>query len=384
MSRIHAARTEENKPMLKWQVLPMVLLAYLASTVSAGATRDRDHDRLPDRSAGVCSDGADNDGDGLTDMADYNCGNPQDTSEAHPAQPSWTTQPRNGERGSFEAQCFYSHRDMLDPIVFPGQNPASHMHDFVGAQNLNENSTNDSIRSDPNNCIRGGGKVPTVRTADKSAYWVPSLLVNDEEVNPTWATAADGGPGAGAVGVYYVGNRRVSQNMKLPPADFRVIAGNPMGAPAGAPGEVLIYNWYCPGGQAAPPTGPGGFPTCQTARLDLIVKFADCWDGVRSDSPNHRDHVAYSSYIPGTQFKRCPPSHPVEIPALVLNARYATTGGPTAHLSTRMMGASGGTDNTHADWMNGWDQTVFKKLIDECLNQDLYCGGQDGPVVGHP
>jgi Glycosyl hydrolases family 16 len=35
--------------MLKWLVLPMVVLAYLAATVSAGAPRDRDHDRLPDR-----------------------------------------------------------------------------------------------------------------------------------------------------------------------------------------------------------------------------------------------------------------------------------------------------------------------------------------------
>jgi hypothetical protein len=43
------ARTEENKPMLKWLVLPIVVLAYLAATVSAGAPRDRDHDRLPDR-----------------------------------------------------------------------------------------------------------------------------------------------------------------------------------------------------------------------------------------------------------------------------------------------------------------------------------------------
>ena len=34
--------------MLKWLVLPMVVLMYLASTVTAGATRDRDHDRLPD------------------------------------------------------------------------------------------------------------------------------------------------------------------------------------------------------------------------------------------------------------------------------------------------------------------------------------------------
>jgi hypothetical protein len=35
--------------MLKWLMLPMVVLAYFAATVSAAPPRDRDHDRLPDR-----------------------------------------------------------------------------------------------------------------------------------------------------------------------------------------------------------------------------------------------------------------------------------------------------------------------------------------------
>jgi Glycosyl hydrolases family 16/Bacterial TSP3 repeat len=49
MSRCDAARTEEDKPVLKWLVLPIAVCAYLAVTVSAATPRDRDHDRLPDR-----------------------------------------------------------------------------------------------------------------------------------------------------------------------------------------------------------------------------------------------------------------------------------------------------------------------------------------------
>jgi hypothetical protein len=49
MSRSDAAQTEENKPMWRWLVLPMVVLACLAATALADAPRDRDHDRLPDR-----------------------------------------------------------------------------------------------------------------------------------------------------------------------------------------------------------------------------------------------------------------------------------------------------------------------------------------------
>jgi Bacterial TSP3 repeat len=44
-----AGRRQEIAPMLKWLVLPMVVFAYLAATVSAAAPRDRDRDQLPDR-----------------------------------------------------------------------------------------------------------------------------------------------------------------------------------------------------------------------------------------------------------------------------------------------------------------------------------------------
>jgi Bacterial TSP3 repeat len=49
MSRNSAVQTEESTPMSKWLVLPMIVLAYIATSATAAAPRDRDHDRLPDR-----------------------------------------------------------------------------------------------------------------------------------------------------------------------------------------------------------------------------------------------------------------------------------------------------------------------------------------------
>jgi Bacterial TSP3 repeat len=49
LSRKVAAWTEENTPMSKWLVLPPVVLAYVAATVSPAAARDRDRDGMPDR-----------------------------------------------------------------------------------------------------------------------------------------------------------------------------------------------------------------------------------------------------------------------------------------------------------------------------------------------
>jgi hypothetical protein len=48
MSGNATAQTEKSTPMSKWLVLPMIVLACIAVTATAGP-RDRDHDRLPDR-----------------------------------------------------------------------------------------------------------------------------------------------------------------------------------------------------------------------------------------------------------------------------------------------------------------------------------------------
>jgi hypothetical protein len=49
MSGNAPAQTEKSTPMAKWLVLPIVVLAYIATSATAAAPRDRDHDRLPDR-----------------------------------------------------------------------------------------------------------------------------------------------------------------------------------------------------------------------------------------------------------------------------------------------------------------------------------------------
>jgi hypothetical protein len=49
---------------------------------------------------------------------------------------------------------------------------------------------------------------------------------------------------------------------------------------------------------------------------------ADCWDGVNVDSANHRDHVSYAI----GEGWRCPPSHPKQIPQIVLEYEFYAEG----------------------------------------------------------
>jgi Domain of unknown function (DUF1996)/Bacterial TSP3 repeat len=432
--------------MLKWLVLPLVVSAYLASTVSAGAPLDRDHDRLPDRwerkhhlSTATPSakrdpdrdrlknrrelrlrthprradtdrdrlrDGAevrrfhtnprkrDTDADGFSDSCELRKGtnprrrrshpkrrcskSPQEPPQKSPRQarppglPELPPPSPNGifgDSGLFYADCNYSHTSHDDPIVFPGQPGASHEHEFIGAQGLNAFSTNDSIRNEANTCIRAANESQQ-RDADKSAYWAPALYVDGQKVPP------NSGDHTADMGAYYKTNRRHTASIRPFPADFRAIAGVPTGGPSHI-GDQTVINFFCPDGVVQQPTGPGKAPLCQTNVLRVDINFGDCSDG-RSDSPNHRDHLAYSQAPADSHVRVCPSSHPIEVPALELGFTYRTRGGPTARL------ASGDFTTYHADFMNGWDQARLAQLVRDCLNTNKYCGGRDAPIPGHP
>ena len=64
---------------------------------------------------------------------------------------------------------------------------------------------------------------------------------------------------------------------------------------------------------------------------------------------------------------RCPADHPVAMPALQVNARYASTGGAGFVL------ASGGQYSGHADFFNAWNQQALQGLVTGCLNALRHC-----------
>jgi hypothetical protein len=271
--------------------------------------------------------------------------------------------------GSFHADCGASHRASDDPIVFPGQPGASHSHDFVGATTTDASATNASIRRGATTCSRDDeavkwqpdGKLRAKNPhADRSGYWVPTLYDDGTPLQPT-------------MGAYYTAGRRGFRAIKPFPDDLRVIAGSAKGGPIG--GEPKIVDWRCAPGQTLDPgsKNPPVAPTCKTERLDLDIRFPDCWNGRDSDSPDHKSHMAYSRKAKGGAGYVCPPDHPVLVPALRLGLRYPTTGGSGVRLS------SGAINTAHADFMNGWAPDKLAKLVRACLNIDKYCGGGSVP-----
>jgi len=245
--------------------------------------------------------------------------------------------PRHLQGVNFISSCAFSHRAMDDPIVYPGRPGLSHDHTFVGNASTNAFSTLRSLRAGATTCRRN---------ADTAAYWMPTLLVNGQAVEPRGAT------------IYY--RRRTVAPVRPFPAGLKMIAGNSRST---APQDLRVTFWNCgaDGGVARSADVPA-CPNDRGAGLRLHVNFPNCWDGANLDSPNHQDHMAYS--VRGA----CPSTHPVSVPAIALIFRYPTAGGAGVSLS------SGGHYSAHADFFNAWNQGTLTSLVRGCLNALRHCG----------
>ncbi len=233
---------------------------------------------------------------------------------------------------SFVSRCSYSHSANDDPIVFPSQPGASHLHDFFG------NKATDAFSSDDS--LRNGGQTTCAVRGDSSAYWVPALYENGEYAQP------------GSIEAYYQAAGK----------DFRRVEPFPQGL------KMLVkdsqaYMWFCVA-QGSKGWSSKTPPRCpQGEHLQLEIRFPDCWDGKYLDVPDHRSHMAYS--LNGS----CPTSHPVPLTELKIFVNY-----PTAHGGDVILAPLFAPSNPHADFVNSWDQFRLFQLVRDCINAGVQCG----------
>jgi hypothetical protein len=240
------------------------------------------------------------------------------------------------QRGVFATVCDYSHQAPDDPIVKPNQPGTSHLHQFFGNATTDAATTYDSLRAGGTTCRA---------SEDGSGYWVPALYKDGAEVQPTF------------MNVYYRAARHDPGSIQAFPAGFRVVAGDAMAT--SAQGQ-RVTGWVCqgiPGPSETPPTCPANAP------LTMHAEFPDCWDGVSTDSPDHKSHTAYG------RLGVCPADHPVALPSLTLIVHYPITGDPGV-----VTLSSGSVYSGHADFFNAWDQNFLASKVDGCLNATIQCG----------
>ncbi len=241
----------------------------------------------------------------------------------------------------FNASCKVSHHASDDPIVFPGLAGASHNHTFIGNVTTDANSSLASLKAGGTTCSPA---------EDHSAYWVPTLYQNGKAVDPDGIT------------VYY-GSRLKDPSKTQPfPAGFRMITGDAKNQ-VDTPDKQGNHFWCAGIGGEVGRSADGVMPVCApTAQIVRQVTFADCWDGVHLDSPDHKAHV--SNGVNGA----CPAAFPVPIPNVSFVIGYP--------LSTDTNGitlASGTTFSMHADFFNAWDDAAQAARVRNCLDQSAKC-----------
>ena len=250
-----------------------------------------------------------------------------------------------GRVGQFVVECPFSHALSDDPIVYPGDPGASHLHVFFGNITANADSTLESLLNKDTTCEQ---------KQDTASYWAPALLDQGQLIVPVKSVA------------YYRAGLGVDpESVVAFPAGLFMIAGDPM-AKEEQPTSVVA--WSCGSGgmrDAVPPSCP------EDRGLRLDITFPDCWDGKNLDVPGHRKHMYYSSQ--GT----CPSSHPISVPQLIFSVAYPVHGD-----ASQLQLASGGLLTGHADFVNSWDQEKLEEEVKLCIGRDIVCGVTSGRISG--
>jgi uncharacterized protein DUF1996 len=247
----------------------------------------------------------------------------------------------------FFINCPASHTAPDDPIVFPSQPGASHMHQFFGNRTVNSGSTYSEM-------VVGGTSCALV--ADTAGYWVPVAYQGVTELVPR------------SVNVYYrPTTAKLAPDVAFP-ADFRMVAGSGRVAnqPRVGTADLAHVYWNCgptDSTKLAEPTQKN----CGSKQVRANILFPACWDGVLT-GVDDTSHVAYA--VQGV----CPAGFAIKLPRLAVVVQYQVSNVPGLALS------SGDPTTLHADFWNTWNQPVLEERVATCLRvpSATSCGRQAG------
>ena len=270
-------------------------------------------------------------------------------------------------QGQFRILCAVSHWSTEDPVVFPDQPGAGHLHMFFGNPTADAFSTGESLAAAGAGTCQGG-------PLNRSAYWMPAMIDGSGHVVVPEA-----------ITLYYKSHRPDQVSGPFP-TGTQLVAGleadGRMNSTFRA-SERLSWGCYNPSigvstlprntipGTASPPC-PAGWP------IQASIQFPQCLavnpDGsvraTSSDLVGHTDMLFNEAGNYGTQNDDCPTSHPYRVPQISYLVRWAQPADgdvSTWRLSSDdAMGADpGGT--LHADWIGAWHQPSNERWLDGCF-----------------
>ncbi|KAJ7056759.1 hypothetical protein C8F01DRAFT_1154806 [Mycena amicta] len=245
--------------------------------------------------------------------------------------------------------------ERIDPIVSPGK-VSGHVHTIAGGSNFRV-STNTTF-------LRKSQCTSSPINEDKSVYWAPTLYFH-------WKNGSFSSVNGSPV-IYYLFSDTPGVTTPFPD-DFRMLSGTPTlrsyNASSYAQQAVTFLCLDFSGTSTKFNELPSqACPSGVRAQLN----FPSCWDGVNSDSADHKSHVDYLSGGPdsGTcSDKRFPKTLP-----RIFMEMYLDTGSWDKYRDQAMnpnqpyvysMGDPTGY-GYHGDFMMGWDAGVLQNVVDKC------------------
>jgi hypothetical protein len=264
-----------------------------------------------------------------------------------------------GNGGQFRTACEFSHFAYDDPLLYPNQPGAAHLHMFFGNTDVNAFSTYDTL-------LNSGSSTCNGMELNRTGYWVPAIIDGNGNVRVPERVV-----------VYYKGEGLARGNSEVYPEGAAFIATENYNAlpesQGGVPGKFsfVCSDVYSSNGGTSSQT----MPTCygsNTAVLEMNVKFPQCWNGQDpSDWNNYRtpDIGWYSSLCRG--------EHNRTLPNLEYFVNYRVEAGEdtsswflSSDVEASSFGASKVTAGStiHGDWWGAWHRQTNQMWIDNCVN----------------
>ncbi len=255
--------------------------------------------------------------------------------------------------GQFRAACEYSHFGADDPIVFPGEPGAAHLHMFFGNTETNAFTTTDEL-------IDSGGGTCSGFELNRSAYWVPALL--DGRGN---AVVPD------QIILYY--KTKFPESVTAMPQGLQMLAGN-FDSESFEADEFL--HWSC-GSNGNSYNSTNRVPDCGGDIINASIVFPNCWDGVNLGSDDFVSHLTYAD-----DQTPCPDSHPRRMPKISILIYWPGVDSVEGwRLSSDETGGFNGPPGgtLHADWWGAWNDDTMNLWIEGCMQASRNCSyGQTG------
>ncbi|MXO84675.1 DUF1996 domain-containing protein [Altererythrobacter aurantiacus] len=269
--------------------------------------------------------------------------------------------------GAFRFLCGPGQLSYNDPLVYPGQKGKSHLHQFFGNLEADENSTYESLRA--------SGESTCTSDLNRSAYWIPALLTGDGNVvRPR------------AVSVYY---------KRRPASDewFEQFGNEAAGLPRGL---SYIFGWdsnrrterqynassfKCSGkGKSVKGTMSEVLADCPAGSTFIAnITSPDCWNGKDLTASDNRSHMARMKRDRNSGKASCSKSHRYVLPKFTLTVVYDIEAGDVPsnwmfasdHMVPEAWREPG--YSFHADWFGAWNDEALAAWQDGCIDKQLNC-----------